>query len=92
MPDLQVLLAPSSGEAIEQALQKLRIFPLFKGVRGENGLDTKAFVQCALSVAKLISDPSLGVTQIDINPVLVGEPGTGCHAVDAVIYQGQVKV
>ena len=91
MPDVQVLLAPLSRNAVVEAIAKLRIAPLFKGVRGEKGLDLAAFTECALRVSDLISQTDLGITQIDINPVITGAPGTGCKAVDAVIYQGSVK-
>ena len=91
MPDVQVLLAPLSRNAVIEAISKLRIAPLFKGVRGEKGLDIEAFTECALRISDLIGKTDLGITQIDINPVITGAPGTGCNAVDAVIYQGSVK-
>ena len=36
---------------------------------------------------KSTSDADAGITQLDINPLIVGAPGAGCVAVDAVIYQ-----
>ena len=91
MPDVQVLIAPLNRTSVIEAISKLRIAPIFKGVRGEKGLDLEAFIECAMRVSDLISKTSLGITQIDINPVITGAPGSGCHAVDAVIYKGGIQ-
>jgi acyl-CoA synthetase (NDP forming) len=91
MPDVQVLLAPLTKDSIQRALERLRIYPLFKGVRGEPGLDAEAFMQCAMRVSDLMCNQSSDavITQIDINPFIVGAPGAGCHAVDAVVYRAR---
>ena len=81
---------------VERALRRLRIAPLLDGVRGEPALDVAAFCRCAIAVGvwmsdadagKSTSDADAGITQLDINPLIVGAPGAGCVAVDAVIYQ-----
>lgn len=87
MPDVQVLLAPFDAEQVEAALRRLRIAPLLDGVRGEPPLDVAAFCEAAVAVGRLVSDPSAGISQLDINPVMVRSRGQGCVALDAVIYQ-----
>jgi len=87
MPDSQVLLAPFDLASIEAALRRLRIAPLLDGVRGEPALDVDAFCAAALQVGRLILDDSSAVTNLDINPVIVGARGSGCVAVDAVVYR-----
>jgi acyl-CoA synthetase (NDP forming) len=87
MPDLQVLLAPFDAAHVERALRRLRIAPLLDGVRGEPGLDVTAFCKSAVAVAALMCDDAAGITQLDINPVIVGARGEGCVAVDAVVYR-----
>ena len=87
MPDLQVLLPPFSTEQVAQALQRLRIAPLLAGVRGEPALDTEAFCRAAAAVGTLMTDDGGGITQLDINPLIVGARGEGCVAVDAVVYR-----
>ena len=98
MPDVQVLLPPFDAAHVERALRRLRIAPLLDGVRGEPGLDVAAFCRCAVAVGVLMSDADAsastndadgGITQLDINPLIVGARGAGCVAVDAVIYQEQ---
>lgn len=87
MPDVQVLLAPFTYEQVERALQQLRIAPLLQGVRGEPPLDVPAFCEAAVAVGRLVSDPEAGISQLDINPLMVRARGQGCVALDAVIYQ-----
>ena len=91
MPDLQVLMAPFSIEDAEKALHRLRIAPLLSGVRGEPPLDVKAFCQSAVAVGHMMVDEKLGISQLDINPVMVGSLGQGCVSVDAVIYRKEDK-
>jgi acetate---CoA ligase (ADP-forming) len=56
-------------------------------VRGEPPLDVPAFCEAAVAVGRLMSDPEAGISQLDINPVMVRARGEGCVALDAVIYQ-----
>lgn len=87
MPDVQVLLAPFTAAQVEAALRKLRIAPLLDGVRGEPPLDVPAFCAAAVAVGRLVCDREAGISQLDINPVMVRARGQGCVALDAVIYQ-----
>jgi acetate---CoA ligase (ADP-forming) len=87
MPDVQVLLAPFTLEQVEQALRRLRIAPLLAGVRGEPAMDVPAFCAAAVAVGQLMSDPQVGISQLDVNPVMVRARGQGCVALDAVVYQ-----
>ncbi len=87
MPDVQVLLAPFTAAQVEAALRRLRIAPLLDGVRGEPPLDVAAFCEVAVAVSRLMCDAAAGISQLDINPVMVRARGEGCVALDAVIYQ-----
>lgn len=86
MPDSVVMLPPHDEASVRRALAGLRIAPLLDGVRGEPALDVAAFCHQVLAVARLISDPAAGISQLDINPVCVGAQGQGCVAVDAVLF------
>ncbi len=84
--DTQVLLAPFDEEKTRAALGRLRVAKLLDGVRGEGPLDVEAFCRLAQSVGELMMDSAVMVTNLDVNPVIVGSQGEGCVAVDAVVY------
>lgn len=86
MPDLAMILAPFTVERIERALRRLRVAALFDGVRGDPPMDIAAFCRSAVAVGALISDSAARVLSLDLNPVMVGERGAGCVAVDAVVF------
>jgi acetate---CoA ligase (ADP-forming) len=85
MPDVQLLLPPLSPARIHTALQRLRIAPLFAGVRGQPPLDEQAVIAAALAVERAIADPL--IESLDINPLLVGAAGEPSVALDAVVYE-----
>ena len=86
MPDARVLIWPFDEENVLRAATRLRIAPLFAGVRDESPLDTAAVADAALAVGRMLADPHAGVVNLDINPLLVGTRGEGCLALDAVVY------
>jgi len=71
---------------VKTALGKLRIAPLLTGVRDEPALDVDAFSAAVLAVCRLMMNPESRVSNLDLNPVLVGARGEGCVALDAVVY------
>jgi len=85
LPDTQILLLPFAEEDVRLALSRLRIAPLFDGVRDEPPLDKEAFVEAVMAVGRMMSDPESRVLSADFNPVIVGPSGGGCAAVDALI-------
>lgn len=86
MPDARVLIWPFDEEDVLRALTKLRIAPLFAGVRGEAPLDSVSIAKAAIAVGRMLADSDAGVSNLDINPLLVGVRGDGCLALDAVVY------
>jgi acyl-CoA synthetase (NDP forming) len=88
MPDARVLLWPFDEEVVLRALTRLRIAPLFAGVRGEPALDVGAVVRTVMSAGRMIADAEAAVTSLDFNPLIVGAQGEGCTVLDAVVYTG----
>jgi acyl-CoA synthetase (NDP forming) len=86
MPDTAVLLPPFDREAVLRALRRLRIAPLLAGVRGEPPMAVEAFADAAVAVGRLVLDHAPRITSLDINPVLLGDAGRGCVALDAVVF------
>lgn len=85
MPDVQLLLPPFSAEDARAALSELRIAPLFDGLRGEPPMDIDSVARAAVVVSDIVADPAVRLVSLDLNPLLVGDEGQGCHALDAVV-------
>ena len=86
--DTALLLPPFSKDEVRQALGKLKIAPLFAGVRGELAMDVDALCEAVLRIGDLMLDPAAKVMSLDLNPVLLDSEGKGCVVVDAVVFRG----
>lgn len=84
--DTTLLLPPFSRDDARRALTRLRIAPLFDGVRGEPPMDVDALVDAMVRIGELMADTSAKVMSIDLNPVMLNTDG--CVVVDAVVFQG----
>ena len=85
--DTTLLLPPFSTDDVKEALGKLRIAPLFAGVRGEPAMDLDSLCDAVVRIGELMRDPDARVMSIDLNPVMLGSDGHGCVVVDAVVFQ-----
>ncbi|MET0879578.1 MAG: acetate--CoA ligase family protein [Tardiphaga sp.] len=85
--DTTLLLPPFSEGDARAALMKLRIAPLFEGVRGEPPMDLDALSDAVVKIGELMRDASAKVMSIDLNPVMLNSDG--CVVVDAVVFQGK---
>jgi acyl-CoA synthetase (NDP forming) len=85
LDDVQILLAPVTDHAVEQALDRLRVGPILRGVRGEPPVDLGALRRLLVGVGDLMRDEASAISSIDLNPVFVSEDG-------AVIADALVEV
>ena len=72
---------------IDEVLTTLRALPraaVWEGVRGEPGADLDEFARLACRFGDLMLATS-GIVSVDLNPVLVGEPGEGALIADVLI-------
>jgi len=82
LQDTASRLAPVSLQEAELMIQKLRGYPLFTGIRGQKGLDSKLFAQYITAVSNLVlAVPE--IVELDINPLIADE--TVITAVDVRI-------
>jgi acyl-CoA synthetase (NDP forming) len=86
--DTALLLPPFTKEEAMQALGRLRVAPLFSGVRGEPPMDIEKLGDAVVRIGELMGDPAAKVMSLDLNPVLLDSAGKGCVVVDAVVFQG----
>jgi acyl-CoA synthetase (NDP forming) len=85
LKDFVLLMPPFSREEVLGALGRLRIAPLFNGVRGRPARDREALAQMAVRLGEAMLAWRGAVAAVDINPVIVFETGRGALAVDALI-------
>ncbi len=84
MRDVVFRALPLNRREVMRMLKEIRSFPLLMGVRGEARKDIDTVIGTILKVATIIRRCS-GITDIEINPIVVYEQGKGLKAVDARI-------
>lgn len=85
MPDFRLLVPPLDAAEVRAALLRLRVAPLFAGVRGEPPMDLDALCEAVVGVGALMAASQGEIASIDLNPVIVRSAGEGVVVVDALI-------
>jgi acyl-CoA synthetase (NDP forming) len=83
--DVISLSAPFSEVDVIEALQRLRIAPLFNGYRDKPALDIRALAAAAVRLGDFAFLYRDRLRSVDINPVMVLRDNEGVVAVDAVM-------
>jgi acetyl coenzyme A synthetase (ADP forming)-like protein len=82
MKDVSFYLAPLTAEEAKQMLINTKTYQILKGVRGQEGVDIDAIAEGLQRLSQLVTEfPQ--IQEMDINPYMVGPPGTTPIAVDA---------
>ncbi|MDI9313221.1 MAG: acetate--CoA ligase family protein [Hydrotalea sp.] len=74
---------PTSAGEIETALQRLKIYPLMAGFRGQKPLAIKSVVAAAMAINNFAVKHQHELVTLDINPLLLSE--NGAVAVDQLV-------
>ncbi|MCS6936213.1 MAG: acetate--CoA ligase family protein [Candidatus Bipolaricaulota bacterium] len=82
MKDVSFRALPIGRQDALNMLKELKSYPLLLGVRGEERRDVDAVIEVLLRVGALLL-ASEGISDIEINPLIVYEHGRGGIAVDA---------
>ena len=83
---MATLVLPVGRDEIRAAIDGLRLAPLLNGYRGRAAADLEAAVDSIAAMAAVIeAEPA--IDEIEVNPLMLGETGTGALAVDAVIWK-----
>lgn len=84
MKDVTFHLAPITADEAMQMLMGTRSYQLLTGVRGEAGVDLMAIANALQRISQLVTDfPQ--ISEMDINPFIVGAVGTESTVADARI-------
>lgn len=83
--DVAVRPLPVDRRDVEEMIGSLKGAPLLEGARGRPKADVKALVDVCLSVAKLATACGDRLAELDLNPVVVRDKGSGAVAVDSLV-------
>jgi acetate---CoA ligase (ADP-forming) len=86
LPDVRLLLPPFGPEEVRDALGRLRVAPIFAGVRGEPPFDLEPLCRAAAAVGALMAAPDSTIDSVDVNPFLIGTGPDESIALDAVVF------
>ncbi len=89
LPDIELLLPPFAPEEAVEAILRLRIAPILRGVRGEPACDIEALAQAVARLGAIIAAARGRIAAIDLNPVLVGAAGQGLTVLDALVERAE---
>jgi len=82
MKDVAFHLAPITRDEAIQMLKATRSYEILQGKRGKHGVDLDAIGDGLQRISQLTTDfPN--IVELDINPLIVGEPGTEPLVADA---------
>lgn len=91
LPDIALLRYPFSEYDVQEQLGRLRIAPLYKGVRGEPPLALGALAKLAVRLGAMLDTASGAIASIDLNPVMVGAREADTVIVDALIERSEAE-
>lgn len=81
MKDVAFRSLPAGTRDIMDMIEELRSYPLLLGVRGEKMKDIRALANVIVILGAILRQ-CRGITDIEINPLVVYEQGEGVRAVD----------
>lgn len=82
LADLAYRLPPIAEDEAEAMLQELRGHRLLEGIRGRPPADRVALRDAIMRLSWLAADFGDRIAELDVNPLIVGPPGTGACVVD----------
>jgi len=89
MRDISQRVAPLRKRDLDHLITSIKGYPVLSGARGKKPADIASLKEALARVAQIAIDfPQ--IAELEMNPVIVGDEGEGCVAVDALIslYSG----
>ncbi len=84
MKDVAQLVVPFGRAEAAQLVRSIKAYPILTGARGRRPADIKALEDTILTLAQIATDfPE--ISELEVNPVIVGDEGQGVGAVDALV-------
>ncbi len=84
LKDVTFRLAPVTDREADDMIASIKTQKLLQGIRGEKPSDTAKLSECIQRLSQLVSDFE-EIRELDMNPVLAMEKGSGCRILDVRI-------
>lgn len=85
--DVSTRILPITRSDAQTMLRELDGYRLLAGARGKEGRDIEAVVDTIMAVASVAEQCGEHLSEIDINPLIVMDQGSGVKAVDALVVK-----
>ena len=82
LDDVQLAVAPVSAAHARRLIRALRIAPVLAGARGRKPADIAALADAVARLSEIAAALGPQLAELDINPLLVRESGSGAIALD----------
>jgi acetyltransferase len=82
LKDVSIRLLPVDAREAREMLRELRGYRVLEGVRGQQPRDIDALVQAMLGLSEIFAAHRNHLSDLEINPLILGPQGRGAAAVD----------
>jgi acetyltransferase len=84
MKDVAQRIAPLTRHDVDTMVRSIRSYPVLTGARGGKAADIGSLKDTIFRIAQIALDfPE--ISELEVNPVMVGDEGKGTYAVDALV-------
>jgi acetate---CoA ligase (ADP-forming) len=84
MKDVTQRIAPLTKHDVDTMVRSIRSYPILTGARGGKAADIVSLKETIVRIAQIAIDfPE--ISELEVNPVMVGDEGKGTYAVDALV-------
>jgi acetyltransferase len=84
MKDVAQRIAPLTKHDVDTMVRSIRSYPILTGARGGKAADIESLKDTIFRLAQIALDfPE--ISELEVNPVMVGDEGKGTYAVDALV-------
>ncbi|KPJ61210.1 MAG: hypothetical protein AMJ46_02585 [Latescibacteria bacterium DG_63] len=84
LKDVRFGVTPLTDLDAKEMLESIQGYPLLRGVRGEEPVAVEVAIECLQRLAQLVTEFH-GISEIDINPIILTPRKEDCRVVDARI-------
>jgi len=84
MKDVSQRIAPLTKHDVDTMVRSIRSYAILTGARGGRAADIESLKDTIFRIAQIALDfPE--ISELEVNPVMVGDEGKGTYAVDALV-------